>query len=237
MKTQHIEDKHPEGASPPRSGGIGKESDYEPAPPKSSSRTTPKKSAKDRVRSSPASPRPRSKRDPPSNSSSSSSSSRKPKETQTSQSAISAWKEIFTGHKSTSSSSRRVRHKTKHPDVSKLSQPEESARSSTSSRLGKSELGRHVNEKQMPGWLATLLEKEKGVCNEGIVPVLEQLLEKCPETREAWLCSPCVEHISKLSREGECAASLFDLTLTGGRKLLWISQHTDAAVVPHQQWS
>jgi len=54
----------------------------------------------------------------------------------------------------------------------------------------------------MPTWLATLLEKEKGVYHAGVIPVLEQLLDICPSTRYAYLCSPCVEHVSKLTREG-----------------------------------
>ncbi|OAQ85315.1 peptidase family c78 domain-containing protein [Purpureocillium lilacinum] len=37
-----------------------------------------------------------------------------------------------------------------------------------------------------------------------IVPVLAQLLEHSPATSRAYLCHPCVQHISKLRREGSC---------------------------------
>lgn len=36
----------------------------------------------------------------------------------------------------------------------------------------------------------------------GIIPVVEQLLQQSPTTHYAYLCHPCVQHISKLRREG-----------------------------------
>lgn len=54
----------------------------------------------------------------------------------------------------------------------------------------------------MPAWLATLLEAEKGVCDKAIISVLQQLLEQSPSTLCAYICSPCVQHVSKLRREG-----------------------------------
>ncbi|CAI6100516.1 unnamed protein product [Clonostachys chloroleuca] len=69
-------------------------------------------------------------------------------------------------------------------------------------KLGKSDLGRHHNENHMPEWLVSILERNEGVCKEGIVPILQQLLDQCPTTEYAYVCSPCVTHISKTRREG-----------------------------------
>ncbi|KAH6987291.1 peptidase family C78-domain-containing protein [Ilyonectria sp. MPI-CAGE-AT-0026] len=70
------------------------------------------------------------------------------------------------------------------------------------SRLGKSELGRFAHENQMPPWLVELLQQEGQVINEGVMPVLGQLLEQSPSTQYAYLCHPQVQHVSKLRREG-----------------------------------
>ncbi|KAI1827547.1 peptidase family C78-domain-containing protein [Xylaria intraflava] len=69
-------------------------------------------------------------------------------------------------------------------------------------RLGKSELGKHAYESQMPESLVALLEKGKYTSSEGIVPVLARLLEHSPATEYAYLCHPAVHHISKLRGEG-----------------------------------
>ncbi|KAI5461052.1 peptidase family C78-domain-containing protein [Mariannaea sp. PMI_226] len=69
-------------------------------------------------------------------------------------------------------------------------------------RLGKSELGRYAHEKEMPPWLVKLLHEEGQVVNTGVMPVLGQLLQQCPTTQVAYLCSPHVQHVSKLRREG-----------------------------------
>ncbi|PHH75930.1 hypothetical protein CDD83_4344 [Cordyceps sp. RAO-2017] len=45
------------------------------------------------------------------------------------------------------------------------------------------------------------------MCSTGVVPVLEHLLEHCPLTKMAYLCHPCVQHVSKLRRED----ALFEL--------------------------
>lgn len=54
----------------------------------------------------------------------------------------------------------------------------------------------------MPDWLVSLLQKEQPVKSEGVVGVLAQLLEQCSSTNYAYLCHPCVQHISKLKKEG-----------------------------------
>ncbi|KAI5921318.1 peptidase family C78-domain-containing protein [Camillea tinctor] len=69
-------------------------------------------------------------------------------------------------------------------------------------RLGKAELGKYAHEKQMPDWLVSLLKNGKYVSAEGVIPVLQQLLEQNPSTVCAWLCHPAVQHISKLRKEG-----------------------------------
>lgn len=35
-----------------------------------------------------------------------------------------------------------------------------------------------------------------------MIPVLVQLLEQCSATKYAYLCHPCVQHVSKIKREG-----------------------------------
>ncbi|TVY58650.1 Zinc finger with UFM1-specific peptidase domain protein [Lachnellula cervina] len=89
-------------------------------------------------------------------------------------------------------------------------------------RLGKSELGPHANEKQMPPWLVELLESDGATTTENrlgtdgklrkaqvcknhaadIIPVLEQLLHQDKNTQYAYLCDPAVRHVSKLKKEG-----------------------------------
>ncbi|RSM01852.1 hypothetical protein CDV31_011136 [Fusarium ambrosium] len=133
-------------------------------------------------------------------------------------SAIQAWKDLFSGTSSTSSgrdrgSSSRTRHKTKRSAVdgstkrsssrSEAPKPVEEGESSRkSNRLGKSELGRFAHEKRMPSWLVDLLQEQGQVVNDGVLPVLQQLLEQSPETQYAYLCHPEVQHVSKLRREG-----------------------------------
>lgn len=89
-------------------------------------------------------------------------------------------------------------------------------------RLGKSELGPHANEDQMPSSLVKLLSsdgkittinrlgeggrlKKVKVCvnqASGILPVLATLLGQEPHTDFAYLCHPAVKHVSKLKKEG-----------------------------------
>lgn len=69
-------------------------------------------------------------------------------------------------------------------------------------KLGKAELGRHANEKQMPEWLVQMLKRDGQVVGYDVIPVLKQMLEQCPTTEYAYLCHPCVQHVSKLRREG-----------------------------------
>ncbi|CAJ2507471.1 Uu.00g086570.m01.CDS01 [Anthostomella pinea] len=69
-------------------------------------------------------------------------------------------------------------------------------------RLGKSELGKYAHENKMPDWLVSMLRKGRYVSAEGVISVLEQLLEQNSTTQYAYLCHPTVQHISKLRREG-----------------------------------
>ncbi|KAK8110537.1 peptidase family C78-domain-containing protein [Apiospora kogelbergensis] len=69
-------------------------------------------------------------------------------------------------------------------------------------RLGKAELGKYAHEDKMPDWLVALLKKEGQVVETGVIGVLEQLLEQNPTTKYAYLCHPCVQHVSKLKKEG-----------------------------------
>ncbi|KAK4086819.1 hypothetical protein Purlil1_8769 [Purpureocillium lilacinum] len=70
------------------------------------------------------------------------------------------------------------------------------------SQLGVAHLGKFAHEREMPQWLTRALKKNGYVCARDIVPVLAQLLEHSPATSRAYLCHPCVQHISKLRREG-----------------------------------
>ncbi|KAE8444400.1 hypothetical protein EG329_000600 [Mollisiaceae sp. DMI_Dod_QoI] len=94
---------------------------------------------------------------------------------------------------------------------------------SSKKRLGKSELGPHAHEKQMPAWLVELLkgdgamrttnQLERGgrmrrvrYCpnqTAGIVDVLEQCLDQDESTAYAYICDPAVKHVSKLKKEGK----------------------------------
>ncbi|KAG7419705.1 Ubiquitin carboxyl-terminal hydrolase ZUFSP [Fusarium oxysporum f. sp. rapae] len=75
-------------------------------------------------------------------------------------------------------------------------------RAKSNVRLGKSDLGRFAHERKMPPWLVDLLKDEGQVVNDGVMPVLSQLLEQSPSTQYAYLCHPAVQHVSKLRREG-----------------------------------
>ncbi|KXJ93182.1 peptidase family C78-domain-containing protein [Microdochium bolleyi] len=102
--------------------------------------------------------------------------------------AIDAWKRLF--HKPTDAA------KTSHPRA-----PPSPPRAFRK-RLGRSELGQYAHEDKMPDWLVSLLKKGKYVKSEGMIFVLEQLLTRSASTEWAFLCHPCVAHISKLRREG-----------------------------------
>ncbi|KAK4241239.1 peptidase family C78-domain-containing protein [Achaetomium macrosporum] len=69
-------------------------------------------------------------------------------------------------------------------------------------RLGRAHLGKYAHEERMPDWLVTLLRKKGQVTAQGVIPVLAQLLEQSSSTKYAYLCHPCVQHVSKLKREG-----------------------------------
>lgn len=69
-------------------------------------------------------------------------------------------------------------------------------------KLGKAELGRYAHEKQMPDWLVQMLQRDGQVVGYDVIPVLKQMLEQSPTTEYAYLCHPCVQHVSKLRREG-----------------------------------
>ncbi|KAH8768012.1 peptidase family C78-domain-containing protein [Hyaloscypha finlandica] len=110
----------------------------------------------------------------------------------------------------------------KMPDSSSKTAAPSSSKSNRR-RLGKSELGPHAHEKQMPSWLVKLLQEQDGAIKSGvsidnhgnmrkvrwrrnmapgIIPVLEQLLEQDVFVEFAYLCDPAVRHVSKLKREG-----------------------------------
>lgn len=69
-------------------------------------------------------------------------------------------------------------------------------------KLGKAELGRYANEEKMPEWLVTMLQNKGQVVGYDVIPVLRQLLQQSASTEYAYLCHPCVQHVSKLRREG-----------------------------------
>ncbi|POR33979.1 Zinc finger protein-like protein [Tolypocladium paradoxum] len=75
--------------------------------------------------------------------------------------------------------------------------------SSTDPGYQTSHLGKFAHEKEMPSWLVKVLDKNGQVCTGDVLPVLKQLLDQCPSTKYAYLCHPCVQHVSKLRREGE----------------------------------
>lgn len=102
--------------------------------------------------------------------------------------SIQAWKQILQMPNATG-------HKRRSPEF-------EGAEERPRKRLGKAELGRYAHEDRMPDWLVTLLKKEGQVVEQGVIGVLEQLLENNPSTKYAYLCHPCVQHVSKLKKEG-----------------------------------
>ncbi|KAJ5033468.1 uncharacterized protein L3040_008583 [Drepanopeziza brunnea f. sp. 'multigermtubi'] len=89
-------------------------------------------------------------------------------------------------------------------------------------RLGKSELGPHHAEKQMPEWLVKVLQKDgdyqlidirdgdgklrriRFCPNQaaGIIPIIEQLVYQDDQVAYAYFCHPATKHVSKLRREG-----------------------------------
>ncbi|KAB5575896.1 peptidase family C78-domain-containing protein [Coniochaeta sp. 2T2.1] len=104
------------------------------------------------------------------------------------QTAISAWRNIF----NMPSSSRRLTEAEKRVAASAV----------PGKRLGRSHLGKYAHEDRMPDWLINLLQKHGQVDQPGIIPVLQQLLQQSSTTKYAYLCHPCVHHISRLRREG-----------------------------------
>ncbi|VUC21862.1 unnamed protein product [Clonostachys rosea] len=133
---------------------------------------------------------------------------------------VQAWREIFGGKKTSRTHEARKprsspRSRTESSGGSQLKQTRSKASGSQGqenddsvrsvkdiTKLGRSDLGRHHNESHMPEWLVSILERNEGVCKEGIVPVVQQLLDQCDTTEYAYVCSPCVTHISKTRREG-----------------------------------
>ncbi|KAH6658365.1 peptidase family C78-domain-containing protein [Truncatella angustata] len=69
-------------------------------------------------------------------------------------------------------------------------------------RLGKSELGQYAHEDAMPAWLTDLLRRKGQITQGGIISVLAGLLKSSRSTEYAYLCSPAVDHVSKLKKEG-----------------------------------
>nr|XP_036583093.1 peptidase family c78 [Colletotrichum truncatum]KAF6791989.1 peptidase family c78 [Colletotrichum truncatum] len=54
----------------------------------------------------------------------------------------------------------------------------------------------------MPDWLVSLLHKGGEMTSDGVINVLEQLLQQSRSTDYAYLCHPAVQHVSKLKKEG-----------------------------------
>lgn len=89
-------------------------------------------------------------------------------------------------------------------------------------RLGKSDLGPHAYEEEMPAWLRRQLEQGakvtvvnrltadgrtirlEQIANEtrGILPVLYQLCEQDQSLSKVYLCHPHVQHVVKMAKEG-----------------------------------
>ncbi|KAK4127700.1 DUF1671-domain-containing protein [Parathielavia appendiculata] len=69
-------------------------------------------------------------------------------------------------------------------------------------RLSKAHLGKYAYEERMPDWLVVLLKKGGQNTSQGVVSVIAQLLEQSTSTKYAYLCHPCIQHVSKLRREG-----------------------------------
>lgn len=124
--------------------------------------------------------------------------------------AIRRWAEIFMPKKQPSSKSRREKSqrapearndnsKHKGPSPSSVRGPPSSTRGM---RLGKKELGKYHDEKQMPNWLKAHLTKNWGRRQGGVIPVLAQFLAHSPDTKCAYLCDPATEHVSRLKTEG-----------------------------------
>ncbi|RYP41144.1 hypothetical protein DL769_011643 [Monosporascus sp. CRB-8-3] len=110
--------------------------------------------------------------------------------------SVAKWKQILHMPSPLPSSSPKKK-KRRNSSVTGPRSSEEDARR----RLGKAELGRYAHEDRMPDRLVSLLRNGRYVSSEGIIPVIEQLLQQSPMTRYAYLCHPCVQHISKLRRE------------------------------------
>ncbi|KAJ6171645.1 hypothetical protein N7470_000712 [Penicillium chermesinum] len=105
---------------------------------------------------------------------------------------------------------------------SRTRSPAATIESGPAKRLGRSELGPHAHEKKMPSWLKKMLEKggqttkqtqitadgrltrHTKVENEtdNLVPVLGRLCEQDKSVQRAFLCSPKVQHVCKMPREG-----------------------------------
>jgi hypothetical protein len=94
----------------------------------------------------------------------------------------------------------------------------------------------------MPDSLVALLKRGVGYNHlEGVVPVVAQMLQQSAATRHAYLCHPCVQHISKLRKEGMLRSSI-DISYcvsfaakAAPRRLLWVPQHSDAMFVHRQR--
>ncbi|KAK3945088.1 DUF1671-domain-containing protein [Diplogelasinospora grovesii] len=107
---------------------------------------------------------------------------------------VSIWKSLF-GLSGTSSVS--VSSSSKKPSSSS------SSSASGKKQLGKAELGKWADEGRMPDWLFDRLQRrDPEHKSEGVIPVLAQLLEQSSSTRYAYLCNPCVQHVSKIKGEG-----------------------------------
>ncbi|OAA64623.1 DUF1671 domain containing protein [Niveomyces insectorum RCEF 264] len=129
--------------------------------------------------------------------------------TQKPSATLRSWLSVWLGLESKKAAAPRVASRSNAdatPNNGKSAQPREASETKETrpppQRLGKAELGKYALEDRMPDELAIYLKKEWGVCDKGIIPVLKQLLEQSPSTDYVYLCDPCVQHVSRLPKEG-----------------------------------
>ncbi|KAG8413277.1 hypothetical protein J3458_012858 [Metarhizium acridum] len=91
-----------------------------------------------------------------------------------------------------------------NPEVERLSETRQGGnrKKQSAPSLGTNHLGKFAYEDEMPSWLARRLAKGGQICTDGVIPVLAKLVEKSHSISYAYFCHPCVQHVSKLSREG-----------------------------------
>ncbi|EXV05111.1 peptidase C78 family protein [Metarhizium robertsii] len=91
-----------------------------------------------------------------------------------------------------------------NPEVERLSETRQGSnrKKQSAPSLGTNHLGKFAYEDEMPSWLARKLAKGGQICTDGVIPVLAKVVGKSHSISYAYFCHPCVQHVSKLSREG-----------------------------------